>query len=151
MFRGAQQVTMDAKGRVMLPARLRQILDAHSSPDLVITIDVVEQCLLAYPLKAWEKIETALLALPNLDPQTRQIQRLILGHATELSPDPQGRILIPSLLNDYAKLSKNVILLGQGNKFELWDASHWKKRSQDWLKSGVNLHELTDVLKGVSL
>lgn len=151
MFRGAQQVTMDTKGRIMLPARLRQILDAHGNQQLVVTIDVMEQCLLAYPVKAWESIESALLALPNLDPQTRQIQRLILGHATELAPDAQGRILIPGLLNEYAKLSKNVILLGQGNKFELWDAGHWHKRSQDWLKSGVQLDDLSDVLKGVSL
>lgn len=151
MFRGAQQVTMDAKGRVMLPARLRQLLDAHATQDLVLTIDMVEQCLLAYPMKSWEKIESSLLALPNLDPQTRAIQRLILGNATELSPDAQGRILIPALLNDYAKLSKNVILLGQGNKFELWDENHWQKRSQEWLKSGVKLEHLTDVLKGVSL
>jgi MraZ protein len=148
MFRGAQCITMDAKGRIMLPARLRQLFD---TPDLVVTIDIVEQCLLAYPLKAWEKIESALLDLPNLDPQTRQIQRLILGHATELVPDATGRILIPALLNDYAKLSKNVILLGQGNKFEIWDASHWQKRSQDWIKSGINLEHLTDKLKGVTL
>lgn len=151
MFRGAQQVTMDAKGRIMLPARLRQILDAFPNQQLVVTIDVAEQSLLAYPIKAWEAIEAALLALPNLDPQTRQIQRLILGHATELIPDAQGRVLIPALLNEYAKLSKNVILLGQGNKFELWDASHWQKRRETWLKSGVKLDDLSDVLKGVSL
>lgn len=151
MFRGAQQVTMDAKGRIMLPARLRQLLDASGAQDLVVTIDVTEQCLLAYPINAWEKIESALLDLPNLDSQTRQIQRLILGHATELVPDAQGRVLIPALLNDYAKLSKNVILLGQGNKFELWDSAHWQKRSQDWLKSGINLENLTDKLRGVSL
>jgi MraZ protein len=142
---------MDAKGRIMLPARLRQLLDVFNTQDLVITIDIAEQCLLAYPIKAWEKIESALLDLPNLDPQTRHIQRLILGHATETVPDTTGRILIPGLLNDYAKLSKNVILLGQGNKFEIWDASHWQKRSQEWIKSGINLEHLTDTLKGVSL
>jgi MraZ protein len=151
MFRGAQQVTMDAKGRIMLPARLRQLLDAFSTQDLVLTIDVAETCLLAYPLKAWENIEAALLDLPNLDPQTRAIQRLILGHATELVPDATGRVLIPGLLNDYAKLSKNVILLGQGNKFEIWDAAHWHKRSQEWIKDGIRLETLTDKLKGVSL
>lgn len=151
MFRGAQQVTKDAKGRIMLPARLRQILDAQAKPDLVITIDMTEPCLLAYPLKAWEQIEAALLELPNLDPQTRAIQRLMLGHATELVPDAQGRILIPSLLTDYAKLSKDVILLGQGHKFELWDAALWRKRSHDWLKTGVVLDNLSDKLKGVSL
>ncbi len=146
MFRGAQQVTMDAKGRIMLPARLRQLLDAFSTQDLVLTIDVAEQCLLA-----WESIEAALLDLPNLDPQTRAIQRLILGHATELVPDATGRILIPGLLNDYAKLSKNVILLGQGTKFEIWDAAHWHKRSNEWIKDGIKLETLTDKLKGVSL
>jgi MraZ protein len=142
---------MDAKGRIMLPARLRQLLDAFDSPELVLTIDLMEPCLLAYPIQAWNTIESGLLALPNLDPQTRQIQRLILGHATELSPDAQGRVLIPALLNDYAKLSKNVILLGQGNKFEVWDAEQWQKRSQDWLQSGLQLDDLSDKLKGVSL
>lgn len=151
MFRGAQQVTMDAKGRVMVPARMRQVLAAHTQQPIVVTIDVSEQCLLAYPMNAWESIEQALLALPNLDTTTRQLQRLILGHATEIDLDSQGRILIPSLLVDYAKLTKDVILLGQGNKFEIWDGDHWQKRRQAWLKNGMKNQDLTEVLKGVSL
>ncbi len=151
MFRGAQQVTLDSKGRVMVPARVRSALEEYGKTTLVATIDVAEACLLVYPLSQWEGIEAKLLALPNLDGQTRQLQRLLLGHASEIEPDAQGRILLPSLLCEYAKLNKDVILLGQGHKFELWDAAHWQKRRQAWIRAGVNGDELTEVLKEISL
>ncbi len=151
MFRGAQQITLDSKGRVMVPARVRSALEKYGQPQLVVTIDLAEACLLAYPMSQWESIEAKLLALPNLDAQTRQFQRLLLGHATEIEIDAQGRILLPTILCEYAKLDKDVIILGQGHKFELWDAAHWQKRREAWIRAGVNSNELTEVLKEISL
>lgn len=152
MFRGAQELTLDAKGRMMVPARVRALFQASSSPDpMVLTIDITDPCILAYPLHAWEPIERQLLSLPTLDAQARRIQRLLLGHASEVNLDAQGRILIPSALSDYAGLKKDVVWVGLGHKFELWDAQLWHQHRDSWIKAGVDEKNLSDELKGISL
>ena len=77
------------------------------------TIDTEERCLLLYPLKAWEEIESKLSQLPSFNPAARRIQRLLIGHATEAELDSHGRILLPTLLRDYAGLSKRAMLMGR--------------------------------------
>ncbi len=88
--------------------------------NLVATIDTDEPCLLIYPLDEWTIIQQKIEALPSFHPMTRRIQRLLIGHATDLELDANGRIVVPPLLRDYAGLQKQSILLGQGKKFELW-------------------------------
>lgn len=152
MFRGAQELTLDAKGRMMVPARVRALFQASSSPDpMVLTIDITDPCILAYPLQAWEPIEQKLLSLPTLDAQARRIQRLLLGHACEVNLDAQGRILIPDTLCEFAGLKKSVVWVGLGHKFELWDAAQWHKHRDAWIKDGVDEKHLSDELKGISL
>lgn len=152
MFRGAQELTLDAKGRMMVPARVRALFQASASPDpLVLTIDITDPCLLVYPLADWEPIERQLLSLPTLDTQARRIQRLLLGHACEVALDAQGRILIPRSLTEYAGLSKDVVWVGLGHKFELWDAALWQKHRQTWIAAGVDENNISDELKGISL
>ena len=115
-----------------IPTRYRERLSAGTGGEIVVTVDR-DYCLLLYPMPAWEEIENRLIELPNLNRQTRRLQRLMIGHATELEMDAQGRILLPRELREFAKLDRHAILIGQGNKFELWDEKRWNERRDMWL------------------
>lgn len=141
---------MDAKGRMAIPKRYRESIEEVSDRQLIATIDLYSPCLLIYTKNEWEVIERKLMSLPNMDPQARLVQRLLLGHATELEMDSQGRVLLPSLLRDHAKLEKNLILLGQGNKFELWSQSAWESSRPKMLGS-VSSEDMTVSLANLSL
>ncbi len=116
-----------------MPTRYREPLSEICQGRLVITIDTNQPCLLIYPFPEWEKIEEKIEALPSFNPTTRRIQRLLIGHATEVEVDASGRMLLSSTLRDYARLDKKVMLIGQGKKFELWDESLWKEGVNEWL------------------
>lgn len=121
---------MDSKGRVAIPARYR---DSEGLARMVLTIDTQETCLLLYPEEKWQVIEDNLQKLPGFNASARRIQRLLIGHATDVEPDGNGRLLIPPLLRDYAKLEKKVVMIGQGNKFEIWDDDLWQEKRKLWL------------------
>ena len=105
--------------------------------------------LLIYTQKNWLRIEKQLSNLPSYNPEARFIQRLLIGHATESDIDSQGRFLIPNPLREYAGIQKKIILLGQGNKFELWSESIWNKNMKGWLSnrdgSDINNDALNDL------
>jgi MraZ protein len=133
MFRGVSELSLDDKGRVAIPARHRDPLSLNGESNCVITIDTQEKCLLIYAYAEWQQIEEQISALPSFDPQARRIQRLLIGHATEVKIDSHGRLLIPGPLKAFAGLDKNAVLIGQGKKFELWDAKHWQSRRETWV------------------
>ena len=133
MFRGINAINIDGKGRIAVPTRYRDALLAEDAGAVVATIDTEETCLLLYPVKAWQVIESNLQRLPSFNAQARRIQRLLIGHATDLELDSNGRLLLPPLLREYAHLDKRVVLIGQGNKFEIWDEALWQTRRADWL------------------
>jgi MraZ protein len=118
-----------------LPARNRETLQFACEGKIVVTIDMREPCLLLYPLPDWEVVQGKLEGLSNINPQARMLQRLLIGHATDLELDANGRVLIPALLREYAKLEKKVVLVGQGNKIELWAEQEWRERMEGWLNS----------------
>lgn len=152
MFRGINAINVDTKGRMAMPARYRQQLADDAQSQIILTIDTEQRCLLLYPLPFWEEIEKKVAALPSFQPATRRIQRLLIGHATELSLDSHGRILLPPLLREYAHIDKNVMLLGQGNKFEIWDEKTWKSSRDEWLNAGLlEKEEVPEELKSISL
>ena len=153
MFRGINSVNVDPKGRLAMPTRYRERLQQNSNENaqIIATIDTEESCLLLYPLPDWELIETKLAKLPSFNPAARRIQRLLMGHATELEMDNQGRILVPPLLRDYAKLEKTAILLGQGSKFELWSEEAWNHRRKAWIDEGNGDAGLPEELASLSL
>ena len=124
-FRGINSINMDIKGRLAIPKRYRESIAEASDNQLVATIDLQSPCLLIYTLDEWEVIERKLMALPNMDSKARLVQRLLLGHASEMEMDSNGRVLLPPLLREHAKLEKEAILLGQGNKLEPWSKSAW--------------------------
>jgi MraZ protein len=151
MFRGANKVTMDAKGRLAMPTRYRDRIVERSNGRLIATVDRSDRCLLIYPLPEWEEIEQKLRALPTLHPVARKLQRLMIGHATDIDLDGSGRILVPPPLREYAGLSKTAMLVGQGNRFELWDEAQWNESREQWLKVDETTEELPPELSSLSL
>lgn len=137
MFRGLSAGQIDSKGRITIPANYRTLMVEEASGSLVVTIDTEQRCLLLYPFPQWQVIEEKLEALPSFQPAARRIQRLLLGHATELELDRQGRILLPPLLRDYADLDKSVILVGQGKKIEIWNEAAWEDARVTWLAESM--------------
>ncbi len=133
-----------------IPKKYREAIAEASDNQLVATIDLHSPCLLIYTLDEWEVIERKLMALPNVDPQARLYQRLLLGHASEMEMDAQGRILIPGLLREHANIHKPAILLGQGNKFELWSQEAWDASRPDMLESVVS-NTISESLASLSL
>lgn len=129
MFRGVTIVNLDAKGRLAIPSRHRERLDELSGSRLIVTVDR-DRCLLLYPEPEWVTIERQFAALPALDPTARALQRLYVGNAQEVDIDPQGRILLPRYLREFAALNKRVAIVGQGVKLELWDEPTWQARTE---------------------
>jgi MraZ protein len=132
MFRGATKVTLDAKGRMAIPTRYRERLAARCEGEIVITVDR-DHCLLIYPLPDWEELERKLVRLPSMHKVARRVVRIMVGYATEVDMDSNGRILVSRELRDFADLEKQAILIGQGNKFELWDEQTWNEKRDAWL------------------
>ncbi len=149
MFRGINAINIDGKGRLAVPTRYREALGEQS---LVVTIDTEETCLLLYPALQWQVIEDNLQRLPSFNAAARRIQRLLIGHATDVELDGNGRALIPQLLRDYARLDKHVVMIGQGNKFEVWDDQLWQSRREKWLADEASREDgLPDEMKTFSL
>lgn len=150
MFRGATDIALDAKGRLAVPARYRERLTARCGGQLICTIEK-KRCLLLYPLPDWEEIERKLMRLPSLNPRASRLQELMLGHAAELELDGHGRVLIPRELREFAGLARDVTLVGQGNKFAIWDAGRWKERRDAWLETEEDGTDLPDELGSLTL
>nr|PZN63169.1 MAG: cell division/cell wall cluster transcriptional repressor MraZ [Pseudomonadota bacterium] len=150
MFRGATKVTIDDKGRVVVPAQHRAALAAPAAGRVVVTVDR-DQCLRIYPFPEWEKIEAQLNALPSLHPQVRRLQRLMIGHAQEVTLDSHGRIALTPELREFAGLSRSAWIVGQGKGLELWDEERWKAQREEWMKSEQGVTELATELSSLSL
>lgn len=152
MFRGVTEISLDAKGRIAMPTRYRERLLERCGGHLVITIDIAEKCLAIYPLPEWENIQQKLDALSSFNPKTAMVKRLLMGNATDVEMDGNGRLLIPTKLRKHANLSKKVVLTGQGKKFELWDEETWDIRSEAWqAEAALDEGELPDDLESLSL
>ncbi len=150
MFRGSNKVTLDAKGRMVLPTRYRDRVLERCQGRLVVTIDR-DQCLLIYPQPDWEEIERKLMRLPTLNPQARRLQRLMVGHAADVELDGHGRVLLPPQLREFAALTRDGVLIGQGNRFELWDEARWNERRDAWLQDQDLPQDLPADLETLSL
>lgn len=150
-FRGINNLALDTKSRMAMPSRYRDRLLESCGGKLVITVDR-DHCLLVYPLPEWEIIESKLVELPSLNRQARLLQRLLIGYATECEMDGQGRILVPTMLREFAGLKKKIVLIGQGKKFEIWDETAWDNSQEAWIESVQNDEgELPASLQDLSL
>ncbi len=145
MFRGANEVTIDAKGRMAIPARYRDELVTIGAGELVVTVDLKkDNYLLVYPKIHWERFEAELMNMPY-DDSVRMVQRRMLGNALETTMDAQGRILVSSLLRKQASLKKKAVLIGQGNRFELWDEASWNERNENFELSDEDMSKFASL------
>lgn len=126
MFRGADAVAIDEKGRFAVPARYRAHLREQCHNQLVVTLHHQAPCLLVYPQPRWLDFEQQLLAKGGLNADVRRLQRHFVGNARELELDKQGRVLLPQLLKQTAGLDGRAVLVGLGQSFELWNETDWK-------------------------
>lgn len=133
MFRGFSAISLDSKGRAAIPSRYRERLSSLAEGQLVLTMNPLDLCLWLYPLKEWELIEQKLAALSDFDLQSRRTKQMMRGYANDCQLDSQGRILIPQELREYAALDKQAVILGQGNKFEIWNQRSWEEKRDRWL------------------
>jgi len=134
VFQGANQINLDAKGRMAVPTRAREPLTQGGTVKLVLTAHP-DACLLLYPSPAWEPIRAQVMSFPSLDRQASLWKRLLVGFAQEVEPDSAGRLLIPPELRDFAHITRPVMFVGQGSHFEIWDLEAWKSQLES-LRSG---------------
>lgn len=144
-------VNLDAKGRLAMPSRYLARLQTLAEGRMILTIDTQETCLLLYPLPEWELIEKKIEALPSFHKASRRIQRLLIGHATEIELDSNHRLLLPPLLREYAHLDKQIMLIGQGKKFEIWSETDWQTGRNSWLSEEEAEESLPPELQSLSL
>lgn len=135
MYLGVSTLNIDAKGRLAIPAKYRDALAEACGSRLAVTINPskTNRCLWLYPEDEWLNVARKLTALPAADRKAQAYRRLILGHASEQELDAQGRIRISPELREFAGLEKRVMLLGQGNKFEIWDIDSMQGSRERWI------------------
>jgi MraZ protein len=154
VFLGVSTLNLDAKGRLAVPVKHRETLADCCASRVVVTLSPFnsDRCLWVYPENEWRLAAQQLVALPTMDPKAQAIKRLMLGHASEVELDGQGRILLSNELRAYAGLEKRAALVGQVNKFEIWDEEAWNGNRERWF-ADVSSPEggLSEQLGGLSL
>ncbi len=122
MFMGEYSHTIDAKGRIIVPAKFRESLG-----DNFVVTKGLDNCLFVYTSEDWRKFEEKLRTLPLTNKDARKFTRFFLAGAAEMEIDKHGRILIPSVLREFAALEKDVVLVGVGSRIEIWDKARWNE------------------------
>jgi len=143
LFRGISSINLDGKGRLAIPTRYRGELQDCCECQMVVTVAVDERCvgekgLWLYPMPEWEKLEQTISKLPSLNKMAIKLKRFVIGNASECEMDGQGRLLLPENLRSYAELDKKIVLVGQLNKFELWNELVWEGKNNEWLNGDDN-------------
>ncbi len=151
MFRGISTINLDAKGRMAMPSRHRDALGSLCGGRLIATIGLTNRCLPLYPLTEWERLERDIQALSSFDPLAERYKHLLIGHASDLELDGNGRLLLPRELREFARLEKHVCLVGLGKKMEIWDQPTWDRQRAAWLDQSADGAELSDALRSLAL
>ena len=127
MFRGSSFHTIDSKGRIIIPARFRDIINAGGNGRIMISR--MDKGLVAYTIDEWRKIESQILSLVEKSESMRRFRRVFVGGAFECSSDKQERILIPPTLRQYAEFDKEIVIVGVLDHFEIWSRENWEKEN----------------------
>lgn len=133
MFQGASSLSLDAKGRLSVPTRHRDVLQATAAGQLTITRHP-HGCLMIFPRPEWEKFRERVSALPM---EAQWWKRVFLGNAMDVEMDATGRVLVSPELRAAAGITKDVMLLGLGNYFELWDKAGYEEQESEAMRSAI--------------
>lgn len=120
MFLGEYQHSLDAKGRITIPARFREELG-----EKFVATKGLDNCIFLYPMEEWKTIEEKLRSLPFTRADVRSFARFFFSGASEMEIDRQGRTLIPVNLREYASIDRDLIIIGVGSRIEIWSATNW--------------------------
>lgn len=148
--RGSNHISVDAKGRMSIPTKLRDALVSTDDGHLVVTASPSDRCLLMYTAEDWGVVEQKITSLPSLNKQTRQLKRMLIGHADDCQMDGSGRILLPAQLREYAYIDRKAVLVGQGGNYEIWDEAHWIAQRESMLSIELDEANLPDELSSLS-
>jgi len=129
MLNGVSKLNLDAKGRLAIPSRYRERLMEDCNGRLVVTLDQ-ERRMVIYPYNDWKEVEAKLVKL-SISKAAVKLKRLILGHAEDCDMDKNGRINLPSYLREKNNLTRQIVLVGIGNKFEVWNEENWNDEWDD--------------------
>lgn len=151
MFRGFDELNMDAKGRIGLPTRYHERVFADCQGQFVVTVDIRENCLVLYPLPEWEAIEAKLDQLPSSLPASAMLKRRLIGYATEINMDATGRLLLSPELRTFAGLEKSVVLAGQGKKCEVWSKQAWDAMQAKAMATDFSAPDLASAIDHLAL
>lgn len=122
---GTYYYSIDPKGRVMIPAPLREVIAANFSPTLIITKDLVDKCAVVFPYEEWVALLAKVNSLPKTNRAVKVFRRIVIGSAVEASFDKQGRVMIPASLRQDNELQGELVIVGVGDKIEIWDKAKW--------------------------
>ncbi|MCB9480219.1 MAG: division/cell wall cluster transcriptional repressor MraZ [Desulfobacteraceae bacterium] len=128
MFRGSSSHKLDQKGRLSIPSRFKKDIESEETPILFLTR--MDNCIRAYPESRWMEIEETFRNLKTTTEKMRRFFRTFIGSVAECELDKQSRIIIPQNLRDYAKLQKDVVLVGVLEHFEIWSEENWQKENE---------------------
>lgn len=133
-----------------IPTKLRDALRGESEGQLVVTVSSSDHCLLLYKLEDWNAVEEKLTSLPTLNAQVRKLKRLLIGHADDCVMDGSGRILLPQQLREFAHIDRKAVLVGQGDKYEIWDEAQWLAQRESLAEIKLDESALPDELGSLS-
>ncbi len=149
MFGGVTHLNLDPKNRLAIPSKYRDILQNDFGGNVVVTLES-PQCLLLYPENTWVQVSEKIQNLATgSHPLVKSYQRLVLGYAQTLEIDKSGRILLPAILKNLVELDKDVVLVGIGNRFEIWNKAKWDIETAKALE--LSQDDLAGLLNGFSL
>ena len=152
MIRGATSLNLDSKGRLAIPTRYRDAIVSRCEGKMVVTVNnTKEHCLWLYPMDEWDKVEEKIVALPSFNSDHQKLKRFLLGYASDVDMDGSGRILLPAPLREFAMMTKSILLVGQGNKFEIWSEELWAARRSQWLQEEFDTESLSVEMEQLSL
>lgn len=141
MFKGEYNHTIDVKGRLIIPSKFRELLG-----DEFVVTKGLDGCLFVYNNEEWVAFEEKLRSLPLTNKDARQFVRFFLAGAADVEVDKQGRILLPSVLREFAKLSKDIVLIGAGSRIEVWSKETWSDNA-----SGEDMEMIAEHMEALGL
>ncbi len=148
MFRGSSNHTIDPKGRLIIPSRFRDRIKSNGGNGVMVT--VMDSCLFAFPFDAWYELEDRIMSLPTTNAYMRRFRRVFIGEAAECKCDKQDRILVPPTLREYARLEKEIVLVGALRHFEIWSKALWDTEKTE-LEGDLLREELSTEIDNLGL